>query len=307
MQAIQRRWRAAPVVGLILGTGLGNIADEIAVDVEIPYAEIPYFPRSTAMAHRGCLICGSIQGTPILAMAGRCHLYEGYSLADLQFPVRVMRALGIELLIATNAAGGLNPQFQTGDVMAVNGHINLMFPEMSPQGLTLTAAGAAGDFLAADHPPAMFGDGEESAVNARHGYERSLIDQAIALARRADFVCQRGVYVGVKGPNYETRSEYRLFRRIGGDVVGMSTIPEVLAAHALGMRVLGLSTVTNIARPDAPQKVKVSAEEVVHYAGIAAPKVRQIVLGVVRGMDEELPNRLGGPPELDNRDAYPPS
>jgi purine-nucleoside phosphorylase len=200
-------------------------------------------------------------------MAGRCHLYEGYSLDDLMLPVRVLHALGIELLIITNAAGGLNPLFQVGDVMILSDHIDLMFPRTRRAGLAVTAEGTSGD--SRRERPQSF-------------YDTALVEQTVAIARQGNFPLQHGVYVGVKGPNYETRAEYRAFRKLGGDVVGMSTIPEVLAAHALGVRVLGLSTVTNIARPDAPQTI--TPAEVVAMAGRAEPKVRRIVAEVVRGL-----------------------
>lgn len=266
-RAIERRYPGRPRVGLILGTGLGNLVSELRVRAEIPYGEIPYFPRSTAMAHKGCLLGGDMAGVPAVVMAGRCHLYEGYALDDLMLPVRVLHALGVELLVVTNAAGGLNPRYQVGDVMVLDDHINLMFPRGTSAGLTLSREGVA-----------------RRAAGPRQQvpYDAKLVEQALAIARRCDFTLQRGVYVGVKGPNYETRAEYRAFRRIGGDVVGMSTIPEVLCANSLSMRVLALSAVTNVARPDAPQVV--TSAEVVAMSAQAEPKVRQIVTGIMAGL-----------------------
>lgn len=277
LAAIRARWRGAPRVGIILGTGLGNLAQEVALETEISYRDIPHFPRSTAMAHRGCLLFGTIAGVSVVTMAGRCHLYEGYSLAEVQFPIHVMRQLGIELLIVSNAAGGLNPHFQTGDVMVIENHLNLMFFSPGSGGLPAVLSTEK----SVPEPPAASGL-LSSPGRLATPYDPALITQALAIARRGNFICQRGVYVGVPGPNYETRSEYRLFRRIGGDVVGMSTIPEVLAATALGIRVLGLSTVTNVATPDAPQIV--TSDEVVHFAGVAEPKLRQIVLGILQSL-----------------------
>ncbi|MCE9526769.1 MAG: purine-nucleoside phosphorylase [Planctomycetales bacterium] len=279
--AIRSQWTCDPQVGLILGTGLGGLTDAMEVEAEIPYGSIPYFPRSTAMAHKGALLCGEMTHVKILTMAGRCHLYEGYSVADLQFPISVMHALGIRTLFITNAAGGLNPRFEPGDVMVIEDHVNLMGFAMCPIGLTLDAEGRSqvsggsdqGTFLTPDSCPLT----PESLP-----YDSALQHAALSAARHGNFPCQRGVYVGVKGPNYETRAEYRAFRRLGGDVVGMSTIPEVLAAQTLGMRVLGLSTVTNVARPDAPQVV--TSDEVVEVAGIAQPKLRKIVAGVLQGV-----------------------
>jgi len=194
----------------------------------------------------------------VIMLQGRCHLYEGHPLSVITFPTRVLHALGIETLIVTNAAGGINPQYAVGDVMLIDDHINLMW--LPPMGQTAALP---------DRMPRTT-DGL---------YDRDLSRRAIQVARSANFPLQRGVYVAVTGPSYETRAEYRAFRRIGGDCVGMSTVPEVLTAAALGMRVLGLSTVTNVARPDAPQTV--SAEEVVQVAATALPRVRAIIRGVL--------------------------
>jgi purine-nucleoside phosphorylase len=285
--AIRSQWTCDPRVGLVLGTGLGRLTDAMQVDAEIPYGNIPYFPRSTAMAHKGALLCGEMSGVKVFTMAGRCHLYEGYSVADVQLPIRVMHVLGIRTLIITNAAGGLNPRFEAGDVMVIEDHVNLMGFADCPRGLTLTREGAIGD-----GEKERRREGETERFNKpslsvspslrlsifHPPYDATLQHSALAAARLGSFPCQRGVYVGVKGPNYETRAEYRAFRRFG-DVVGMSTIPEVLAAQSLGMRVLGLSTVTNVARPDAPQIV--TSDEVVEVAGIAEPKLRRIICGVL--------------------------
>src|SRR5688500_7925645 len=272
--AVAPRLAQRPRVGLILGTGLGELAREVNVQAEVPYAAIPHFPRSTAMAHRGVLLAGTMAEVPLIVMAGRCHLYEGYSRETIAFPVQVMHALGIELLIITNAAGGLHPRFAIGDVMAIDDHINLMFPRE-------TSANGDCRLLIADCrmqgalPPIC---NLQSTICNRL-YDRSLIEHSLAIARARGIALHRGVYVGVTGPNYETQAEYRAFRRLGGDVVGMSTIPEVLCAAALDLRVLALSTVTNVARPDAPQVV--TPEDVVAMAGRAEPKVRAIVSGIV--------------------------
>ena len=259
--AIRSRWAGEAALGVILGTGLGDLADEVTADTIIPYRDIPGFPRSTALAHKGRLVCGTLGGRPIVMLQGRCHLYEGYQAAELCLPVRVLRELGVQTLVATNAAGGLNPRYTVGDVMAIDDHICLM--------------GLAG--LAV--PPA--GCPERVVRTATRLYDEGLIRRATDLACTGGFRLQCGVYVGVSGPSYETRAEYRAFRRIGGDCVGMSTVPEVLTAAAFGLRVLGLSTVTNVARPDAPQIV--SAEEVVEVAATALPKVRHLVHGLLAG------------------------
>jgi purine-nucleoside phosphorylase len=197
-----------------------------------------------------------------MMLQGRCHGYEGYSLDVLTFPVRVLAALGLKTLIVTNAAGGLNPSFAIGDVMLIDDHIDLMNLRQ-PTG---QASSLPYDAPATRSPCVRF-------------YDRDLAAAAAAAARQADFVLHRGVYVAVSGPSYETRAEYRAFRRIGGDAVGMSTVPEVLAASVLGLRVLGLSTITNVACPDAPKTV--TAEEVVEVAAIARPRVRAIIEAVV--------------------------
>ncbi len=286
--AIRTEWASIPTVGVILGTGLGGLTSAMHVEAEIPYHRIPYFPRSTAMAHKGALHCGEMAGVKVLTMAGRCHLYEGYSVADLRLPIRVMHTLGVRTLIITNAAGGLNARFEPGDVMVIEDHVNLMGFSACPSGLTVDLAGAAGDGekeRGRDGEKDRFTESSLSvspslclSISPQSAYDSALADAALSAARHGNFPCQRGVYVGVKGPNYETRAEYRAFRRFG-DVVGMSTIPEVLAARSLGMRVLGLSTVTNVARPDAPQIV--TSDEVVEVASIAQPKLRQIILGVL--------------------------
>jgi purine-nucleoside phosphorylase len=260
VEAVRRQWSCPASAAVILGTGLGELADEVAAAATISYGEIPSFPRSTALAHRGRLVCGELGGKPIVLMQGRCHLYEGYSLADLTFPVRVLAALGVKTLVVTNAAGGLNPDFTAGDIMLIDDHVNLMN-------------------LWGRHSCLPCNEGGNECLPHARLYDRELADAAVRTARSHDFPLQRGTYVAVTGPSYETRAEYRAFRRIGGDCVGMSTVPEVLAAAACGLRVLGLSTVTNVACPDAPKVV--SAEEVVEVARVARPRVRAIVQAVV--------------------------
>jgi purine-nucleoside phosphorylase len=262
--AIRQRCDLRPRCAIILGTGLGELADEIETAAAISYKDIPFFPRSTALAHKGLLRLGMLSGVPVVAMQGRCHFYEGYPYEQLMLPTRVMHALGAKTLIVTNAAGGVNPHFTQGDVMAMEDHVNLQFARdlAQPLGLTINEAGRI--------------------VQRKDLYDRQLLEWAAEVARQNNFPLQRGVYVAVTGPNYETRAEYRLFRRIGGDAVGMSTVPEVLAAVSCGMRVLGLSTITNIAKPDALGTV--SAEEVVVAAQHVGHRVRQLVRGVLSRM-----------------------
>ena len=259
VSAIRGRWDCPAKTAVILGTGLGELADQIDAAATIPYREIPGFPRSTALAHKGRLVCGQLNGTPLIAMQGRCHLYEGYSLAQVTLPARVLIALGIETLIVTNAAGGVNPDFCIGDVMLIDDHINLMW-----------FAGTC----------SMDREGLGRMTRPRDRlYDAQMAKAAEQVACRGDFPLRRGVYLAVTGPSYETRAEYRAFRRMGADCVGMSTVPEVLVAAAAGLKVLGLSTITNVARPDAPQTV--SAEEVVEVAATALPKVRALIQGLI--------------------------
>ncbi len=262
-EAIREQWPHTPAMGVILGTGLGNFAREVDAEAVIPYSEIPYFPRSTAVGHKGQLVCGRLRGVPVVTMEGRFHVYEGYPTWQITLPVRVMHALGADVLVVSNAAGGVNPQFRTGDVMAIEDHINLM----STNPLT----GPTNDTLG-DRFPDM-----------SRPYDFDLIDRAQAIARREDFICHRGVYVALSGPNYETRAEYRFLRQIGGDVIGMSTVPEVIVAHQLGVRVLALSTVTNVCLPDALGET--DGDEVIATASNAERKLRAIVLGIA----EQLP------------------
>ena len=267
---VRRRWPKRPRVGLILGTGLGGLAEAIDAEAQIPYDVIAGFPRSTALSHRGQLVCGDLAGVPVVAMEGRCHLYEGYSLDDLTLPVHTLQALGIQLLVLSNASGGLNPRFCSGDVVIIEDHIDLMF-----------RVGA--DRAPADFATFSFTATEPTGTTGRTARPRmycpELIDAALRVARRENFAAHRGVYVAMTGPNYETRAEYRFLRRIGGDVVGMSTVPEAAAAAACGLRTLALSIVTNVARPDIPTQT--NAADVVRAAESAERHARRIVMDIV--------------------------
>lgn len=256
---IRARWDDRPRVGIILGSGLGVIAEAIQGASAIDYSDVPQFPRSTAIGHHGRLLCGQLAGVPVVAMQGRSHCYEGLSAQRVTFPVRVMKALGVELLIVSNAAGGLNPLFAAGDVMVIEDHINLL--NRNP------LIGVNDDDLGPRFP-------DMSAP-----YDRRLADRAQAIARREDFTCHRGVYASMLGPNYETRAEIRMLRYLEADAVGMSTVPEVIVAAHAGLRVLGLSTITNVCSPDVPHIA--SGEQVVATAETARDKLRAIVEGVV--------------------------
>jgi purine-nucleoside phosphorylase len=256
---IRGRWNSAPRAGIILGSGLGSVGDSIALEQCIDYHDIPHFQRSTAVGHKGRLLCGRLADVPVVAMQGRFHCYEGYSAERVTFPVRVMKALGIELLIVSNAAGGLNPNFAAGDVMVIDDHINLL--NRNP------LIGVNDDSLGPRFP-------DMSAP-----YDRKLGDQALAIARRNDFACHRGVYIAMLGPTYETRAEIRMLRYLGGDAVGMSTVPEAIVAAHAGLRVLGLSTITNVCSPDVPHIA--SGDAVVAMAETARDKLKAIVTGIV--------------------------
>jgi purine-nucleoside phosphorylase len=258
-EAIRCHWAPRARVGIILGTGLGCLTQQIEIEATLAYESIPHFPRSTAVGHTGQLVCGQLQGLPVVAMEGRLHAYEGYSLGQITFPVRVMKALGAEILIVSNACGGLNPQYAAGDIMVIEDHINLM--NANP------LIGVNDDSLGPRFP-------DMSAP-----YDRSLIQRAMEIARRENFAAHKGVYVAVTGPNLETRAEYRFLRLIGADVVGMSTVPEVIVAVHAGLRVLGLSIVTDLCRPDCLQPAKI--EEILAIAAGAEPKLRKIVLGIL--------------------------
>jgi purine-nucleoside phosphorylase len=259
---VARNWGDSPRVGIILGTGLGCFVDEIDVDVTLPYERIPHLPGATAIGHRGQLTCGHVGGVAVIAMEGRFHVYEGYPAWQITLPVRVMHRLGIELLIVSNAAGAVNPQYRVGDVMAIEDHVNLM--GVNP------LIGETSDDLGERFP------------DMSRPYDMDLIDRARQIARHAGFICHRGVYVALSGPNYETRAEYRLLRRIGGDVVGMSTVPEVIVASQLRLRVLAVSTVTNVCLPDALGET--DGHEVLAAASQAESKLRAIVLGIVNDL-----------------------
>lgn len=258
-EVVRKQWAETPHAGIILGSGLGGLAEEIEAQASIDYADIPNFPQTSAIGHQGRLVCGTLDGVPIVAFQGRFHLYEGNSAQSASLPVRLMKALGAGTLLVTNAAGGVNPAYAVGDVMLIEDQINLMFAN--------PLVGINDDNLGPRFP-------DMSAP-----YDGELMETAAAIARRNDFVLHRGVYLAMLGPTYETRAEYRMARRLGADAVGMSTVPEVVAARHADMRVLGLTTITNVGSPDAPNET--SGHEVIDVAATAAPKLVSIVRGVV--------------------------
>lgn len=258
--AIKSKWSGTPRAGIILGTGLGGLVDEIEVEAAIDYDEIPHFLRSTATSHRGRLVCGKLEGLLVMAMEGRFHMYEGYALKDITLPVRAMKAMGADLLVVSNACGGMNPYFKSGDLMVIEDHINLMGDN--------PLIGINDDRLGPRFPDMC------------EPYSQQLVDKALEVARREDIVAHKGVFVAVAGPNLETRAEYRFLRAIGADAVGMSTVPEVIVAVHCGMRVVGFSIVTDLCFPDALEPANV--DEIIATANAAEPKLRTLVRGVLR-------------------------
>jgi len=258
-------WPHVPHAGIILGTGLGGLAEEIEADVVIEYEKVPHFPRSTSVGHTGQLVCGRLDGLPVIAMEGRFHAYEGYSAQQITFPVRVFKELGANLLVVSNACGGLNPNYQCGDIVVIDDHINLM--GLNP------LIGINDENLGPRFPDMC------------QPYASELVTRALKLARSENIVAHPGVYVAVTGPNLETRAEYRFLRTIGADVVGMSTVPEAIVAVHASMRVLGLSIVTDRCLPDALEPVNIS--KILAVAATAEPKMRQIVRGCLAAEERE--------------------
>jgi purine-nucleoside phosphorylase len=256
---VRAHWPGEPRVGLVLGTGLGALAREIEAEATIPYPEIPFFPKSTVESHKGQLVCGQLAGHSVIAMEGRFHLYEGYSPSQVTFPIRVMRELGCQLLIVSNAAGGLNPLCSKGDLIVIEDHINMM--GLNP------LIGPNDDRLGPRFPDLI------------EPYDRELQNLALKVAIEQNIVAHRGVYVAVVGPNLETRAEYRFLRGIGADVVGMSTVPEVLVAVHAGIKVLGFSIITDMCLPDALHPVRI--EDIIAVANEAEAKLRTVVRGVL--------------------------
>jgi purine-nucleoside phosphorylase len=259
VQAIRGRSALQPRVAIILGTGLGGLAGRIQVETSIPYEEIPGFPLSTVESHTGRLLLGTLGGKPVVAMQGRFHRYEGYTLRQATFPVRVMRALGADTLLVSNACGGMNPFWGPGDLVLITDHINVL-GENPLTGPNVDALGPRFPDMSEPYDPAL----------------RALAVE-VALERR--ITLRRGVYVAVAGPNLETRAEYRMLRTMGADVVGMSTVPEVIVAVHGGMRVMGVSIITDQCLPDALEPADIT--RIIATANAAEPGLTALVEGVV--------------------------
>jgi purine-nucleoside phosphorylase len=257
---LRTRTKSTPAVGIILGTGLGGLAKEISREAVIDYGDIPHFPLSTVESHQGKLIFGTLSGKQVVAMQGRFHFYEGYTMKQVTFPVRVMKSLGVSTLLISNAAGGMNPQFRKGALMIITDHINLLGDN--------PLIGPNDDALGPRFP------------DMSEPYSRKLIALAEQSALDLKLRTERGVFVAVPGPNLETRAEYRFLRFIGADAVGMSTVPETIVAVHMGMSVLGISIITDECFPDALQPANV--EEIIAVASATEPKLTAVMKSVVQ-------------------------
>jgi len=260
---LRPRLGLAPRFGLILGTGLGNLASQIEAAVSIPFDDIPHFMPATADSHAGNLVAGRLGGQKVVALQGRVHYYEGYTMQQITFPIRVLKALGVDTLIVSNAAGGMNPLYRPGDLVAIVDHINLM----------------------GDNP--LLGPNDERLgerfPDMSEPYDRAALQRVLAVARRLGLPLHQGVFVAVAGPNLETAAEYRFLRQIGADVVGMSLIPETIVARHSGMRVLALTVVTDECFPDCLRPADVA--KIIKTANDAEPGLSQLVVEFLRGAD----------------------
>lgn len=256
---IQQRIAIKPAIGIILGSGLGKLAETITIDHRLSYHDIPYFPESTVKGHSGELLSGKIKGKEVLAMSGRFHFYEGYSMQEVTFPIRVMKALGIKTLMISNAAGGMNAHFRVGDMMIISDHINLI-PEHPLRGKNDERLGV------------RFPDMSEP-------YSKHLIEMAKEIAEKEDFRIHTGVYAGVQGPTFETKAEYAYLHHVGADAVGMSTVPEVIVAVHAGLKVFALSIISDLGiRQD---NDPITHEEVLEAAEAATPKMTKLFVEMI--------------------------
>lgn len=257
---IQSQTSVEPTIGIILGTGLGALAGEVTIETTIPYETIPHFPVSTVEFHSGKLLLGTLEGQSVVVMQGRFHFYEGYTMQQVTFPVRVMHALGVRSLLVSNAAGGLNPAFQTSDLMVIDDHIGLLLPQ-NP--------------LVGPHSP----DLGDRFPDMSEPYRKTLIELAIRLGGELEIPLRRGVYVSVTGPQLETRAEYRMLRQWGADAVGMSTVPEVIVANQVGMAVFGVSVITDLCLPDTLEKADIA--NILAAAAKAEPRLTRLIRAMV--------------------------
>ena len=256
---IREKTNFIPEYGVILGSGLGQFTEDIAIEYVLDYSAIPNFPVSTVEGHKGALVFGQIQGKKVVAMQGRFHYYEGYDMKQVTFPVRVMKSLGVQKLIVSNASGGVNPLYKVGDVVVITDHIN-MLPE---------------------HPLRGYNDERFGPrfVNMSAPYSRAMIDQAFALAQELDIVLQKGIYLALQGPTFETLAEYKMVKAMGADCVGMSTVPEVIVARHMDLECFGISVITDIG--DEANIDEVNHEEVLEAAKKAEPQVRNLIKNLI--------------------------
>lgn len=262
--SIRQRMTFVPTAAIILGTGLGGLVERMRVVERIPYTDIPHFPHATVESHEGCLVFGTLGGCRVVVMQGRLHYYEGYTLQQVTFPVRIMRELGAEILVINSAVGGLDPTLCPGDVFIITDHINLM-----------------GDNPLRGLPDSKLG---ERFADMSCPYDPNLVRIASAVASKLKIPVRRGVYVAVCGPSLETPAETRMLRLLGADVVGMSTVPEVITAVQVGFRILGLAAITNVNRPD--DMAPISIEQVIANAQATGPKLSEIVEYTLRELHE---------------------
>jgi len=248
-----------PEIGIVLGTGLGGLVNEIDIHQRIPYESIPNFPTSTVDGHSGQMIFGTMSGRNIVAMQGRFHYYEGYSMQEITFPIRVMKFLGINLLILSNASGGVNPDFEVGDIMVIDDHINLL----------------------KDNPLIGKNDDEIGTrfPDMGHAYDQDLIEKALSIAKSNNIKLRRGVYAAVSGPTYETPAEYRYIRTIGADAVGMSTVPEVIVARHMGLKCFAVSVISDLGVPG--KIVEISHKHVIDAASAVEPIMTRIIKEII--------------------------
>jgi len=258
---IKAKTNFTPEYGVILGSGLGSFTDDIKIEFTLPYTEIPNFPVSTVQGHKGALVFGTIGAKKVVAMQGRFHFYEGYSMKEVTFPVRVMKFLGVEKLIVSNASGGVNPNYNVGDIVLVKDHVNMM-PE---------------------HP--LRGKNDERFgprfVNMSEPYSKKMIAKAKELAQKLSIEVKDGIYLGLQGPTFETLAEYKMVKNIGADCVGMSTVPEVIVARHMEMETFGLSVITDMGDEDSIETI--SHDEVLQAAKSAEPKVRILIKELILG------------------------
>lgn len=262
---IRKKSDIQPLVGIVLGSGLGNLAQAVEVSKTIPYHKIPGFPVSTVEGHKGSLVMGQLSGKPVVVMQGRFHYYEGYPMQQVVFGIRMMKLLGISYLIVSNAAGGLNPEYNQGDLMLIRDHINF-FPENPLRGQNIDRFGP------------RFPDMSKT-------YSPRLLQRALEIGKANEIELRSGVYVGSSGPTLETPAEYNMFRILGADATGMSTVPEVIVAHHAGIECFGVSVITNVSRKDQIPATETTHEEVQEVAGLVEPKLTLLIKELVNTLE----------------------